>query len=229
MPFRRGTHDARRIAMPLRFLAIGLFLAVPLAAGAQIPANPDPAQPDFRMIVQGTFDAETLAEFNRRVQDYDALRRRLEVGLPPLVVTTDADEIETFEHSLAGRIRHARGSRRGQIFADAMEGQVKRMMSARADQATIAAIMEDGPGEVDIDVNETYNKKHALATMPPNLLLILPDLPRDLEYRFIGRHFVIRDVRANIVVDEIRYAIRCRDCVVEPEDEDDDDDAARAP
>jgi hypothetical protein len=214
--------------MPLRLLAIGLVLAVPLAAGAQTPANPDPAQPDFRMIVQGTFDAETLAEFRRRVEDYDALRRRLEVGLPPLVVTTDADEIETFEHRLADRIRHARGSRRGQIFADSMEGQVKRMLSARADQATIAAIMEDGPGEVDIDVNETYKKKHPLATMPPNLLLILPDLPKDLEYRFIGRHLVIRDVRANIVVDEIRYAIRCRDCVVEPDDDHHNDDASHA-
>jgi hypothetical protein len=196
--------------------------------GAQTPANPDPTQPDFRIVVQGTFDAETLVEFNRRVQDYAALRSRLEVGLPPLVVTTDADEIETFEHRLADRIRHARGSRRGQIFADAMEGQVKRMMVARADQATIAAIMEDGPGEVDIDVNETYDKKHALATMPPNLLLLLPDLPKDLEYRFIGRHLVIRDVRANIVVDEVRYAIRCRDCVIDPED-DHNHDAASVP
>ena len=215
--------------MPLRLLAIALLLAVPFAAGAQTPANPDPTQPDFTMVVQGTFDAETLAEFNRRVQDYAELRKRLEVGLPPLVVTTDADEIETFEHRLADRIRDARGSRRGQIFADAMEGQLKGMMVARADQATIAAIMEDGPGEVDIDVNETYNKKHALATMPPNLLLLLPDLPKDLEYRFIGRHLVIRDVRANIVVDEIRYAIRCRDCVVDPEDDHNNHDAARGP
>jgi hypothetical protein len=181
------------------------------------------------MVVQGTFDAETLAEFNRRVQDYEALRSRLEVGLPPLVITTDADEIETFERRLAERIRHARGSRRGQIFADAMEGQVKRMMVARADTATIAAIMEDGPGDVDIDVNETYAKKHPLATMPPNLLLVLPDLPKDIEYRFVGRHLVLRDVRANIVIDEIPHAIRCSDCVVEPEhEEDDNDDAKRA-
>ena len=216
--------------MLLRLAAIGLCLAIPLAAGAQIPAKPDPTQPDFSIIVQGTFDVETLAKFNRRVQDYAALRARLEVGLPPLVVTTNADEIETFEHRLAERIGHARGSRRGQIFAHAMEGQVKRMLAARADAATIAAIMEDGPGEVDVDVNETYSKKHPLATMPPNLLLILPDLPRDLEYRFVGRHLVIRDMRANIIVDEIPHAIRCRDCVREPEDEDDKDDlnAARA-
>jgi hypothetical protein len=185
------------------------------------------------MTVQGTFDAETTAEFNRRIQDYDALRARLEVGLPPLVVTTDADEIESFEHRLADRLRHARGKRRGQIFTAPMEGQVKRMLANRADPATIAALMEDGPGEFDVDVNDTYKKKYALATMPPNLLLILPDLPKDLEYRFVGRHLILRDARANMIIDEIPYAIRCRDCVPEPEEEhdddhDDDDDAAAA-
>jgi hypothetical protein len=184
--------------MPLKFLAIGILLAIPLVAEAQIPANPDPKQPDFSMIVQGTFDAQTLAEFNRRIQDYDALRRRLEVGLPPLVVTTNADEIETFEH-------------------------------ARADAATIAVIMDDGPGDVDIDVNDTYAKKHSLATMPPNLLLLLPDLPKDIEYRFVGRHLVLRDARANIVIDEIPHAIRCNDCVVEPEHEEENNDDPKRP
>jgi hypothetical protein len=199
---------------------IGVFLALPLATAAQTPSNPGPPQPDFTMIVQGTFDAPTLAEFNRRVQEYAALRSRLEVGLPPLVVTTDADEIERFERGLARRIRHARASRRGQIFADSMKEQLRRMMASRVDRATIAAIMEDGPGEFDVDVNETYAKKHALATMPPNLLLLLPDLPKDLEFRFVGRHLILRDARANLIVDEIPYAIRCRGCVIKPEDED---------
>ena len=40
--------------------------------------------------------------------------------------------------------------------------------------------MEDGPGEFDVDVNDTYSKKRPLATMPPKLLLLLPDLPPDL-------------------------------------------------
>ena len=213
--------------MRFRLFAAGLFLAAPLLTGAQTPGNVDSAPADFSMVVQGTFDAGTLAEFNRRVQDYAALRSRLEVGLPPLVVTTNADEIERFEHRLADRLRQARRSRRGRIFSHAMAAQVKRMLAARADSATIAAIMEDGPGEVDIDVNETYAKKHPLATMPPNLLLLLPDLPKDLEYRFIGRHLVLRDARANLIVDEIPYAILCRHCVVDPEDEDDHETAAR--
>lgn len=209
--------------MRFRNLAAVIWLAVPVAATAQTPANPDPRQPDFRIVVQATFDAETLADFVRRVEDYAALRRRLEVGLPPLVVTTNADDIERFEHRLAERIDDARGSRRGQLFTPPMEGQVKRMLDRQADPVTVAAIMEDGPGEFDVDINETYKKKYSLATMPPKLLLILPDLPKDLEYRFVGRHLVLRDARANIVIDEIPFAIRCRDCVREPEDEDDDD------
>ena len=210
--------------MQLRNWAIGFCLAIPLTAMAQLPANPDADQPDFRVVVQGTFDPETLAEFSRRVQDYAALRSRLEVGLPPLVVTTNPDEIETFEHRLAERIRHARGSRRGQVFIPAMEGQLKRMMTARADPITVNAIMDDNPGEFDVDINETYKKKYALGTMPPKLLLLLPDLAPDLQYRFVGRHLILYDTRANMIVDEIPYALQCRDCVPEPEEDHDDND-----
>jgi hypothetical protein len=217
-------------ATQARLVVLMACLASAPAAAGQIPANPDPNKPDFSMTVQGTFDAETTAEFNRRVQDYDALRSRLEVGLPPLVVTRDADEIESFEHRLADRLRHARGKRRGQLFTPTMEGQLKRMLAARADAATIAALMEDGPGEFDVDVNDTYSKRYALATMPPNLLLALPDLPKDLEYRFVGRHLILRDARANMIIDEIPYAIRCRDCAPEPEEEGEDhEDAGSAP
>jgi hypothetical protein len=209
--------------MQLRKLALGVFLAIPLAVIAQTPANPDPSQPDFRVVVEGTFDPQTLAEFNRRVQDYAALRSRLEAGLPPLVMTTNPDDIETFERKLTERIRHARGSRRGQLFVPAMEGQLKRMMAARADAVTVSAIMDDNPGEFDVDVNETYKKKYALATMPPKLLLLLPDLAPDLQYRFVGRHLILYDGRANMIVDEIPYALQCRDCVPEPEEDHDDD------
>ena len=211
--------------MYLKILGIAVLVSVPIVATAQTPSNVVATEPDFTIVVQGTFDAETTAEFNRRLQDYVALRSRLEVGLPPLVVTDNPDEIEHFEHSLARRIDDARGSRRGQLFAPAMEGQLKRMLVIQADATTIAAIMDDGPGEFDIDINETYSKKRSLGTMPPKLLLQLPELPRDLYYRFVGRHLILYDGRANIIVDEIPYALQCRDCVPEPEDEDDEPDS----
>ena len=209
--------------MNVAVFALGVCVALTPVASAQEPANTGSTEADFSIVVQGTFDAQTVAEFKQRVDDYAAMRSRLEHGLPPLVVTTNPDEIEAFERRLAERIDDARGSRRGQLFTPAMEGQLKRMLAAKADEATVTAIMEDGPGEFDIDLNETYSKKFPLATMPPSLLLLLPDLPKDLEYRFVGRHFVLRDMRANIIIDEIPYAIRCRDCVPEPELEDNPD------
>lgn len=207
-------------------LSIGLLLLSPALAAAQVAANVDPAQPDFRVIVQGTFDPETLAEFNRRVVDYAALRAKLEKGLPPLVVTNNADEIERFERRLAERLRDVRSSRRGQIFAPAMVRQVKSMLTLRADAATIALIMDDSPREFDVDVNDTYSKRHALGTMPPNILLVLPDLPPDIEYRFVGRHLILRDARANMIIDEVPYALQCQDCAPVS---DDHDDAQRPP
>lgn len=208
-----------RATCTLRVTLLALCCASQLAA-AQIPANPDPSQPDFSLVVEATFDRETVAVFNKRVQDYVALRRRLEQGLPPLRITTNADEIEAFEHHLAHRIRDARSSRRGQLFVPAMAAQLKQMLELRVDAATIAAIMDDGPAEFDVDINDTYSKRRPLATMPPNILLRLPDLPRDMEYRFVGRHLVIRDVRANIIIDEIPHVLRCEgDCVVKQTEE----------
>ena len=175
------------------------------------------AAPDFRVEVLGHFDGEAVAAFKQRVQEYATLRRRLEAGLPPLVVTLNADEIESFEHRLTERLRDARHSDRGQVFIPAMAEQIRKLLASRADPATIAAIMEDGPGEFDVDVNETYSKERPLATMPPNILLLLPDLPAEVEYRFVGRHLILRDVRANMIIDEIRHAITCDSCVIKPE------------
>jgi hypothetical protein len=196
----------------------GIVLLSSIAVGAQTPLPP-PQSPDFTLVVTGTFDAATLADFRKRVDGYAALRSRLEVGLPPLVVTEDADAIERFEHDLSDRLRHARPSRRGQLFTPAMAKQVKRLLRARLNEATLAAMMDDSPGEFDVDVNATYSKLRPLATMPANLLAALPDLPPDLEYRFVGRHLILRDARANMIIDEVPHAIRCKDCMPEPEED----------
>ena len=200
-----------------------VFVMCAIAVSAQVPSEQaalpvTDSVPDFRVVVLGHFDAEALAAFNKRVQAYAALRSKLEVGLPPLVVTTDADEIERFERRLAGRIRDARPSRRSQVFTPAMEAQIRRLLLARADAGTLALLTDDGPGEFDVDVNDTYSKERSLATMPPNILLLLPDLPPDIQYRFVGRHLILFDVRANMIIDEIPHALRCEECIAKPQE-----------
>jgi len=209
-------------SMPNRLLCVvALTVCVPAAAAAQSPAESGISRrvPDFRVLVLGHFDAETLTEFNKRLQVYVGLRQAAERNGPLLKLTDNPDDIIKAERELTSRIRSLRGSSdRGQIFVNKLEGQVRQFLSLEVDAVTMTTIMEDGPGEFDVDVNEAYPKDLPLATMPPNLLLQLPELPADLEYRFVGRHLVLRDVRANMIVDEIPYAIVCENCVPPPED-----------
>jgi hypothetical protein len=39
--------------------------------------------------------------------------------------------------------------------------------------------------------------------MPATLLLMLPTLPEEVEFRFVGKHLLLRDTSANIILDYI--------------------------
>jgi hypothetical protein len=67
--------------------------------------------------------------------------------------------------------------------------------------------MEEVPPSDPPRVNALYPEKAPLATVPPLILGNLPRLPEGVEYRFMGRDFVLRDVKANLVVDYINEAV----------------------
>ena len=54
-----------------------------------------------------------------------------------------------------------------------------------------------------LQVNANYPDGLPLQSMPPSLLLNLPRLPKELEYRFVGRELILRDTQANLIVDVI--------------------------
>ena len=56
---------------------------------------------------------------------------------------------------------------------------------------------------IRLDVNQAYPDGLPLQSMPPSLLLNLPRLPKELEYRFVGRELILRDIPANLIVDVI--------------------------
>jgi len=47
----------------------------------------------------------------------------------------------------------------------------------------------------------------ALPTMPANVLQVLPRLPKQLEYRIVNTHLVLRDVQAGIIVDYMSHVM----------------------
>lgn len=158
-------------------------------------------------------DAMVLKDFKDRIEAYTKLRSKLKSDAPPMKETKDPAQIKASQDALAAKLREARkDARPGDIFAPEIRAKFRELMypemKGAEGRATKAAIQEDTPGGVQFKVNATYPEKEALPTMPPNLLASLPPLPEDLEYRIIGKHLILRDVHANVIVDYIPNAIR---------------------
>jgi hypothetical protein len=178
------------------------------AALAQAPtASQAPAAPDFRVEIWGS----ALIEFSARMDAYAQLRESLSAGIPKLAVTEDPAEILKAETALAERIRKARaGAKRGDIFSPQIRRAFRRGLASELNTGICAAIGDDNPGEFHFAINGTYPKQQALSTMPPSILAAMPRLPDDVMYRFLKGDLVLHDTRANIILDRIDDAIKCK-------------------
>jgi len=179
----------------------------PVSQPPQTPQTPQGEIPVFRVQVWG----DLATDFSMRVSSYVDLRKELEKGLPPLKVTADAAEINRAVRALARRIRVARaGAKEGDIFSPPIGVQFRKSLLLEMSATTWAVIMDENPGKISVRINGDYPRRKTVTTMPPNILAVLPKLPEDLEYRFLGRHLVLVDTRASVIIDRIPYAIRLK-------------------
>ena len=58
-----------------------------------------------------------------------------------------------------------------------------------------------------LKVNSAYPATLPRQSTPPTLLLNLPRLPKELEYRIVGRDLALHDTVTNLIVDFIPNAI----------------------
>jgi hypothetical protein len=154
--------------------------------------------------------AATIKGFLDRVNEYVALQKKVDNGLPKLSGDDDPSKIEAHQAAMAARIKMARASaKRGDIFGSA-EPVLMAVIREDANLRTLRearAAMEEVPKFDPPAVNTTYPEKAALATVPPLLLDALPRLPEGLEYRFMGNDLILRDTKANLIVDFINNAV----------------------
>ena len=198
--------------MGVRFTSLAIALIVSLASVGYtqpVTTSQNRDTPDIRVQVWGYI----VADFSTRVWNYFELRSELEKGLPALTVTDDPAEIGRAVHALAKRIRVARaGAKEGDMFTPTISVEFRKALILEMNANTWAAIMDDNPGEFSNQINGSYPDGKPLSTVPPNILAALPRLPDDIQYRFLGRHLILLDTRANVILDRIPYAIQCRDC-----------------
>jgi hypothetical protein len=169
--------------------------------------------------VQASAYQDDPKEFDTQIQKYLALQKKA-VGSVPSIPRENADAalIAKHEKQVADAIRAARpNAKQGEIFTPGVRRLItmtlKQTLEGKEGAAAKATILGDGnpkaegsPEPVNLAVNSTYPISAPFSTVPPSVLMALPPLPKELEFRFVGRNLILRDTKANMIVDVLPEA-----------------------
>jgi len=181
----------------------------PPEAAEQNPAVKKPAQTP----TASPAETEALTAFSKRVNDYLALHNRLEGTLTNLPKEASPQAIDQHQRALHKLIAAERAAaKRGDIFGVEPErifrSHLARIFGGADGKQLKASINDENPaGAIKLSVNGRYPDEVPLSTMPPQVLAVLPKLPEEIEYRFVGDHLILLDVHAHIIVDYIQNAL----------------------
>ena len=182
-------------------LAMGFALLMAIACSLA-QSNPKPSPGVNRGALIDT-------DFEKHVTDYMKLHQQALIGMQVPKTTDSATEIAEFQHQLVAKIRALRpNASQGEIFTSEISNRFRRLIAQAMrgpDGTKIRASFQHAEPirGIHLDVNQSYPDGVPLQSMPPSLLLNLPRLPKELEYRFLGRELVLRDIQANLIVDVI--------------------------
>jgi hypothetical protein len=158
-------------------------------------------------------DSLVIEQFEKQVADYVKLHKKSQAGIPALKSTDSASVINQHRRLLAANIRAARlQAKQGDIFSPQIAAEFKRLIAIGYEGASATRIQSslrhaEPVNNVRVEVNAAYPENIPLQSTPPSILLNLPQLPPELDYRIVGRDLVLRDVGANIIVDYLPGAI----------------------
>ncbi len=195
MPIRRR----RPVSVFASVVSCAVVAAASLGASSVVGAQATPASP-------------AVVEFMKRVESYAALHRKLESTVPKLPDEATPVQIDQSQRALFAQVKAARaGARQGDLFTPAMTAYVKDLLRGMFDgeggQRLRASLMDENVKELALTVNQRFPDEIPLATMPPRLLKALPELPEQMEFRFVASNFVLLDSHAHLVVDFIPAAL----------------------
>jgi hypothetical protein len=175
--------------------------------GSQAPKMSAPPAPG---------DAQLLKDYKDRIDAYMKLHDKQEKGKGDPKETSKPEEIKATQDTLAARIQAGRkDAKAGDIFTPEIRDLFRRLMYPEmkgpdaAETKKTTKEDEGLPTKAQIlKVNARYPEGAPMPTVPPNLLMRMPQLPDALEYRIVNKDLILRDVNANLIVDFIPNAIR---------------------
>lgn len=160
----------------------------------------------------GRSDTAAVAQFQAEIDKYMAIRRGLADEVSGPTPNSSASELTRASDALAAAIQRRRpNAKPGALFTPAIAAALKQRVSDAIRAANLgpalSGIDDEGVGVKSPSVYLRFPAAAQMATMPPSLLAALPPLPKELEYRIVGTHLVLRDVDAALVIDFVPDAV----------------------
>jgi hypothetical protein len=152
-----------------------------------------------------------VLEFKKRIDAYMKIHNEAESKVPALKKTDDPKEISDREKALGQMIMTLRANAQpGDVFAPEYQPYFVKIVQDDFKTRSAAdrkALVSELPAKMKVDINTVYPTSMPLETFPPALLRKLPDLPPELEYRIVGKSLLLRDAKANLIVDILRDVV----------------------
>jgi hypothetical protein len=151
--------------------------------------------------------------FEQRAKAYAKMREQVEAQMPKLSKEAKPEEIETHKKQFQERVRAARaGAKQGEVFTPEAATFIRAIIKDEfkgKDKLEFrdTVLRESENKDVPLRVNYPYPESQELLEMPATLLMRLPQLPKQLRYRFVRSNLLLVDRENGLIVDYMTKAL----------------------
>ena len=158
-------------------------------------------------------DRTIVDVFEKRAKEYVKLREQLEEKMPKLSQEAKAEEIQNHKKQFQDRVRAARvGAKPGDVFTPEAATLIRAIIKdeykgKQRVELRDTVLRESDTKAVPLRVNYPYPESQEVLEMAPTLLLRLPQLPKQLRYRFVGHNLLLIDRENGLIIDYMTKAL----------------------
>ena len=158
-------------------------------------------------------EKQVAETFEQRAKDYAKMREQLEEQMPKLSKEAKPEEIQAHKKQFQDRVRAARaGAKHGDVFTPEAATLIRAIIKDEfkgKDRVELrhTVLKESEIKAVPLRVNYPYPESQEVLEMAPTLLLRLPQLPKQLRYRFVGPNLLLLDRENGLIIDYMTNAL----------------------
>lgn len=153
-----------------------------------------------------------VEDLQARVKTYVKLRDDIRGRQPKMPEKATKEQIQSFKDSFQRAVQAARpGSKQGDVItpqaADAIRYMIATAYTGEDRRRLRESVFEAENTAVPVRVNAAYPEAAEILETPPKLLLVLPQLPKQIRYRFVGGKLLLMDSENHLIIDYMANAV----------------------